>query len=99
MSTMTVPREPARNDVPARQLVRATNRWIDGGHSRTTIGDVHAENQQDTDRREKFVLDSDLPTILLGTDTGPTPAEYVLHALAACLTTSVVYVAAARRVE
>jgi uncharacterized OsmC-like protein len=37
--------------------------------------------------------------VLLGTDTGPNPAEYLLHALAACLTTSLVYVAAARGVR
>ena len=30
---------------------------------------------------------------------GANPAEYLLHALAACLTTSIVYVAAARKVE
>ena len=79
--------------------LRARNRWIDGAHSRTTIRDFYAANQEDTSRHEEFVLDSGLPTVLLGTDTGPTPAEYVLHALAACLTTSVVYVAAARGVE
>ena len=37
--------------------------------------------------------------MLLGADTGPNPAEYLLHALAACLTTSLVYVAAARSVR
>ena len=36
---------------------------------------------------------------MLGVDTGPNPAEFLLHALAACLTTSIVYVAAARGVE
>jgi uncharacterized OsmC-like protein len=45
------------------------------------------------------VLDAGEPAILLGTDTGPNPAEYLLHALAACLTTSLVYVAAARGVR
>ncbi len=39
------------------------------------------------------------PAILLGTDTGPNPAEYLLHALAACVTTSLVYSAAARKVR
>jgi len=39
------------------------------------------------------------PAVLLGTDTGPNPAEALLHALAACLTTSLVYVAAARGVK
>ena len=44
------------------------------------------------------MIDAGEPAILLGTDTGPNPAEYLLHALAACLTTSLVYVAAARGV-
>ena len=78
--------------------LRAKNRWIDGAHSLTTIRDVYAPNQEGTSRHEELVLDSGLPTVLLGTDTRPTPAEYVLHTLAACLTTSVVYVAAARGV-
>jgi uncharacterized OsmC-like protein len=39
------------------------------------------------------------PAILTGTDTGANPAEYLLHALAACLTTSIVDVAAARKVQ
>ena len=44
------------------------------------------------------MLDAGEPAILLGGDEGPNPAEYLLHALAACLTTSIVYVAAARKV-
>src|SRR5262249_25569808 len=43
-------------------------------------------------------IDAGEPAVLLGTDTGPNPAEALLHALAACLTTSLVYVAAAREV-
>ena len=78
---------------------RARNRWIDGAHNRTTIRDFYAANQEDTSRAKEFVLDAGEPAILLGTDTGPNPAEYLLHALAACLTTSLVYVAAARGVK
>jgi uncharacterized OsmC-like protein len=78
---------------------RARNRWIGGAHNRTTIRDFYAANQEDTSRAEEFVVDAGEPAILLGTDTGPNPAEYLLHALAACLTTSLVYVAAARGVE
>jgi len=83
----------------ARFQFRARNRWIDGAHNRTTIRDFYAANQEDTSRAEEFVLDAGEPAILLGTDTGPNPAEYLLHALAACLTTSLVYVAAARGVH
>ena len=78
---------------------RARNRWIDGAHNRSTIRDFYAANQEDESRTKEFVLDAGEPAILLGTDTGPNPAEYLLHALAACLTTSLVYVAAARGVH
>jgi uncharacterized OsmC-like protein len=83
----------------ARFQFRATNRWIDGGHNRSTIKGFYAAGGEDTSRGEAFELDAGEPAILLGTDTGPNPAEYLLHALAACLTTSIVYVAAARKVE
>ena len=83
----------------ARFQFRARNRWIDGAHNRTTIRDFYAANQEDSSRTDEFVLDAGEPAILLGTDTGPNPAEYLLHALAACLTTSLVYVAAARGVH
>jgi uncharacterized OsmC-like protein len=36
--------------------------------------------------------------VLVGTDNGPTPAEYLLHALAACLTAGIANIAAARGV-
>jgi uncharacterized OsmC-like protein len=83
----------------AKFQFRAHNRWIDGAHNRTTIREFYAANQEDTSRSEEFVLDAGEPAILLGSDTGPNPAEYLLHALAACLTTSLVYVAAARGVH
>jgi uncharacterized OsmC-like protein len=78
---------------------RATNRWIDGSHNRSTIKGFYAAGGEDTTRSEEFVIDAGEPAILLGSDTGPNPAEHLLHALAACLTTSIVYVAAARKVE
>jgi uncharacterized OsmC-like protein len=78
---------------------RATNRWLGGAHNRSTIRDFYGAGQEDRSRAEAFIEDAGEPAILLGTDTGPNPAEFLLHALAACLTTSIVYVAAARGVE
>ena len=78
---------------------RASNRWIDGAHNRTTIQRFYGAGQEDTSREEPFVIDAGEPAILLGTDTGANPAEHLLHALAACLTTSLVYVATARKVQ
>jgi uncharacterized OsmC-like protein len=78
---------------------RARNRWLGGAHNRSTIKDFYAACGEDTSRTGAFTLDAGEPAILLGTDTGPNPAEYLLHALAACVTTSLVYSAAARGVR
>jgi uncharacterized OsmC-like protein len=78
---------------------RARNHWIDGSHNRSTIRGFYGAGQEDVTRTESFVIDAGEPAILLGSDTGANPAEYLLHALAACLTTSLVYVAAARGVR
>jgi uncharacterized OsmC-like protein len=78
---------------------RATNRWINGAHNRSRIQGFYGAGREDDTRREAFVLDAGEPAVLLGTDTGPNPAEYLLHALAACLTTTLVYSAAARKIR
>ena len=82
----------------ARFQFRAANRWPDGAHNRSTIKGFFGGGAEDASRVGEFVLDAGEPAILLGSDTGANPAEHLLHALAACLTTSIVYVAAARRV-
>jgi hypothetical protein len=43
-----------------------------------------------------FVPDADEPAVLLGSDTGAGAAEYVLAALSACLTATLVYHGSAR---
>jgi len=83
----------------ARFQFRASNRWIGGTHNRSTIKDFYAAGGEDTTRGEAFQIDAGEPAMLLGSDTGANPAEYLLHALAACLTTSIVCVAAARKVQ
>jgi uncharacterized OsmC-like protein len=83
----------------AKFQFRARNHWVDGAHNRSTIKGFYGAGEEDTSRTEAFVVDAGEPAILLGTDSGPNPAEYLLHALAACLTTTLVYVAAARDVK
>ena len=78
---------------------RAANRWIDGGHNRSTIQSFYGAGREDTVRTQPFTLDADEPPVLLGEDHGANPVEYVLHALAACLTTSLIYHAAARSIR
>jgi uncharacterized OsmC-like protein len=78
---------------------RASNAWIDGGHNRSTIKSFYGCKTENSSRAASFVLDADEPPVLLGRDAGANPVEYVLHALAACLTTTMVYHAAARGIE
>jgi len=80
----------------ARFQFRAHNHWIDGGYSRTTIQDFYGAGQEDTTRTAPFTVDTDEPPVLLGENRAPNTAEYVLHALAACLSGTIVYHAAAR---
>lgn len=83
--------------VIARFKFRANNEWMDGGHNRTRIQHFYG-TQQDHNHLAPFVLDADEPAVLLGKDQGPNPVEYLLTALAACITTSIVYHAAAKGV-
>jgi len=77
---------------------RANNKWINGGHNQTTIDNFHGI-QQEHDHADPFKLDADEPPLLLGEDIGPNPVEYALTALAACVTTALVYHAAARGIK
>jgi uncharacterized OsmC-like protein len=82
----------------ARFQFRATNRWVSGTHNRSTIRGFYGAGQQDATRTRDFTLDADHPAVLVGGDNGPTPVEYLLHALAACVTAGVANIAAARGV-
>jgi uncharacterized OsmC-like protein len=83
----------------AKFTFRAANQWINGGHNRTTIKDFYGAGGEDTSRQTPFVMDNDEPAVLLGQDEGANPVEFVLHALAGCLTTSLVYHAAAQGIQ
>ena len=78
---------------------RATNQWTDGARTQSRIKDFYAGNAEDTTRKQAFALDSDEPMIAAGQDSAPNAMEYVLHALASCLTASLIYHAAVRGIE
>ncbi|MEU6415321.1 OsmC family protein [Microbispora sp. NPDC046933] len=83
----------------ARFQFRARNRWISGTHNRTVIRGFYGAGQEDTSRTGDFVYDADHPAILVGSGNGATPVEFLLHALAACLTSGLANIAAARGVR
>ncbi|MGW5237659.1 OsmC family protein [Monashia sp. NPDC004114] len=77
---------------------RVTNEWVSGTHNRSTIHDFHGCKQEMT-HAATWTYDADHPAVLVGNDNGPTPVEYVLHALAACLASGLANIAAARGVN
>ena len=81
----------------ARFQFRATNTWVQGTHSRGSISGFYGAGQEHP-RTVGWDFDADHPLVLTGTDNGPTPTEYVLLGLAACLTAGLANIAAARRV-
>jgi len=112
---MTTTENPVRNGVDTATLFatldavkqdpelakfqfRATNRWISGTHNRSTIEGFYGAKQEMA-HHQSFTFDADHPAVLVGADNAPTPVEYVLHALAACLTSGLANIAAARGVH
>lgn len=75
---------------------RAHNRWLDCGHNRSEIQGFYGAGKEDDTRRQPFTYDNDEPSVLLGTDQAANPVEFLLHALAGCLTSTLAYHAAAR---
>lgn len=82
----------------ARFKFRSTNTWINCGHNRARVQGFYG-CLEEMKHKTTFVYDADEPAILLGDDNGANPVEYVLVALSACVTTTLVYHAAARGIH
>jgi uncharacterized OsmC-like protein len=99
VNTLLATREAVRGNPPiAGFQFRATNTWLSGTHSRSTISDFHGVGQEMAHRRPT-VVESDHPEVLVATDNAPTPVEYLLHAIAACLTAGIANIAAVRGIS
>src|SRR6476620_337559 len=79
----TVRAQPAA----AQFQFRATNGWLSGTHSRSTIQGSFAT---------PFIYEAEHREVLDGHNTAPTAVECLLHAIAACLTSGIGNIAAAR---
>ena len=82
----------------AKFQFRASNTWVSGTHNRSTIDGFYGA-MQEMNHQQPWTFDADHPAVLVGNDNGPTPVEFVLHALAACLTSGLANIAAARGVH
>ncbi|MGH8945526.1 MAG: OsmC family protein [Acidimicrobiia bacterium] len=82
----------------AKFQFRATNEWISGTHSRSTIYDFFGLGAEQT-HVESHSYEADHPKQLVAMDNAPTPVEFLLHALAACITSGIGNISAARGIE
>lgn len=82
-----------------RFTFRARNLWQGGARNTTSIAEFQIAGETRTSPARPFRLAADEPEPLHGQDTAPNPAEALLHALAACVTTSMTYHAALRGIR
>ena len=77
---------------------RATCSWVNGTHSRSTVETFTGLGQEHT-HVSTFTFDADHPECFAAEDHGATPVEYVLVALASCLTGGLAAVAQNREIQ
>jgi uncharacterized OsmC-like protein len=77
---------------------RTTCTWMNGTHSHSTVQSFFGLGGEQS-HKARFSFDADHPELFAAEDNGPTPVEYVLHALAACLTAGIANIAAARNIK
>jgi uncharacterized OsmC-like protein len=84
---------------PAAQFTfTATNEWVNGTHSRSTVDGFFGLGA-DQAHRQPYSVDTDHPEVFASADNGPTPPELVLMGLAGCLTAGVASVAQNRGIQ
>ena len=90
----------ALTDAPeaARFKWRATCSWVNGTHSRSTVQGFFGLGAEQS-HKTTFTYDADHPEVFASEDNGSTPVEYVLVALASCLTAGVAAVAQNRSIQ
>jgi uncharacterized OsmC-like protein len=82
----------------AKFKFRINNQWKGASQNRSTVNQFYGAGQEQS-RPKDFLLEADEPAILLGKDAAANPVEHLLHALASCITTSMVYHAAAQGIQ
>jgi uncharacterized OsmC-like protein len=83
----------------ARFQFRARNTWVNGGENRSVIRDFYGAGREDDSRAMAFEFTNGEPPVLLGENEGANPVEFLLHALAGCVTTTLVLHATARGIR
>lgn len=76
---------------------RASNKWVKGTKSTSRIETFDGAGGSH-DHVKTYEYDADHPAVLCGEDQGPTPVEFLLVALSACITSGIANISAARGV-
>ena len=77
---------------------RATVKWVNGTHSKSTIEGFYGLGAEQKHKTE-FNFEADHPQVFASEDLGATPVELVLAGLASCLTAGVAAVAQLREIQ
>jgi uncharacterized OsmC-like protein len=77
---------------------RSSVTWENGTHSRSEVESFYGFADEQV-HHESFTLEADHPLQFAAQDKGPTPVEYVLVGLGACLTAGVAAVAQQREIQ
>jgi len=77
---------------------RATCKWMNGTHSRSTVEGFYGLGDEQK-HKTQFTFDADHPEIFASQDKGATPVEFVLVGLAGCLTAGIAAVAQLRQIK
>jgi len=77
---------------------RATCKWVNGTHSRSTIKGFFGLGEEQSHKTE-FTFEADHPEVFASEDLAATPVEMVLAGLASCLTAGVAAVAQMRDIQ
>jgi uncharacterized OsmC-like protein len=82
----------------ARFQFRAASRWVSGTRSQSSMTSFYGAGGEHQ-HVQPYTADGDHPAVLCGADAGPTPVEWVLHAIASCLIAGIGNVAAVRGIR
>jgi uncharacterized OsmC-like protein len=77
---------------------RATNSWVGGTHSRSTVDTFYGFGEQQH-HKTTYTHDIDHPLAFAAQDNGISPVEYVLVALGGCLTAGIASIAQHRKIQ
>ena len=88
----------AENPEIAQFQWRSSVAWVNGTHSRSEVESFYGFAEEQA-HHTSFSLDADHPLQFAAQDKAPTPVEYVLVGLGACLTAGVAAVAQQRQIQ